>query len=214
MGDLRVSFPKPCTEQWDDMRPDSCNRHCARCDHIIHDLSQLTFEAAQQLACSGGEVCVRAEVQAGGVLKLKRGDGRQTRRMVATIGASVGILAATGQAAAAEPNQWGAIKGEILGTCMGAGGLVSATAADGRVYQAKIGRNNRYKVKRLPAGSYEVKLEFEEPQTPPDPALEALLAAPSGGKVMVGAGRTSVLNLTDPHGCIVIGMLKLENSNG
>jgi hypothetical protein len=71
-------------------------------------------------------------------------------------------------------------------------------------------------VKRLPAGSYDVKLETAAPAQ-----VEAAAAAPGappeapvGQVVSVEAGRTSVLNLPDPNGCIVVGMLEVENANG
>src|SRR4051812_35882882 len=99
MADLRVSFPKPCGEKWDEMSPDGCNRHCARCEKTIHDLSRVTFEEAELMARSGREVCVRAEIGPGNTVMLK--PGRSTRRMVAMVGASMGIMAASGQAAAA-----------------------------------------------------------------------------------------------------------------
>ena len=203
MSDVRVSFPKPCSERWEAMRPEGCNRFCERCEKLIHDLSQLTLQEAEHLVRSGTDICVRAEVGVGGVIKLKGSDGRKARRMVAAIGASVGILAASGQAAAAEGAKLGAIKGEVVGAC---GGSVSATAADGRVYHAKIGLNGRYKVKRLPAGSYEVKLDDAGPATSPEVA--------SGNPVMVESGRTSVLNIKDANTCIIVGMLEIEDRNG
>jgi hypothetical protein len=211
MNDLRVSFPKPCTEQWDDMRPNGCNRHCARCDHIIHDLSRLTLDEAEALLASNDRVCVRAEVASDGVVKLKAGGNR--RRIVAAIGTSVGLLTATSPAFAADGKPRGAIKGEVLGSC--SAGSVIASAADGRVYRAKIGINGRYKVKRLPDGSYEVKVENFSPEPPPseNTGPEAP-GAPGGGQVTVEAGRTSILNLTDPNGCIVVGMIQLEDRNG
>jgi hypothetical protein len=213
MNDLRVSFPKPCRERWDDMRSQGRNRFCERCDKIIHDLSRLTLDEAEELARSGGQACVRAEVGAGGLVRLKPSDTRNNRRMVAAIGASVGILAASGQAAAAEQTNWGAIKGQVVGTC--GGGSVSATAADGRVYHAKVGINGRYKVKRLPAGSYEVEVDNARPQNPPEAVgPENPSEAPTPSQVIVNAGHTSVLNVPDPNACIIIGMLKVEDDNG
>lgn len=198
MSDLRVSFPKPCGEKWDAMRPEGCNRFCDKCEKTIHDLSRLTLEEAERLASSGGEICVRAQVSSRGVVELR--PGRSTRRMVAAIGASVGILTASGQAAAAEEPKLGAIKGEVLGSCGGM--IVSATAADGRTYHAKVGPNGRYKVKRLPAGRYEVTTEVG-----PEP--------PKASEVIVEAGSTAKLDLEDPlNYCIVVGMLKIDKSNG
>ena len=210
MNDLRVSFPKPCSEQWDDMAPDGCNRHCERCEKTIYDLSALTLEEVEGLARSG-EVCVRAEVGSGGEVRLS--EGRGAHRMVAAIGTSVGIFAASTQAAAADGQKLGAIKGAATGSC--GMGSVRATAADGQVYHAKIGINGRYKVKRLRPGPYEVRVEMiARPEVengsagPQDPEL------PNDKAVIVVAGRTSKLDLVDPNSCIVIGMLKIDDSNG
>jgi hypothetical protein len=211
MNDLRVSFPKPCSERWDDMRPQGCNRFCEQCDKTIHDLSQLILEDAEQLARSDGEICVRAEVGPGGLVRLK--SSRSARRMVATIGASVGILTASGQAAAADEPKLGAIKGAVLASC-GWGGSVSATAADGRVFHAKIGMNNRYKVKRLPPGSYQVKVDAAEPEASNAVTDQIATQPPSARQVVVEAGRTSVLDLPDPTGCIIVGVMSIDHSNG
>ena len=197
MSDLRVSFPKPCTEDWESMRPEGCNRFCARCEKTIHDLAQLTFEEAEKLARSADELCVRATLRTDGVVDLK--PGLSARRIIATVGASVGLLAASGQAAAGT-QRLGAIKGEVQGSC-GGGGRVIATSADGSVYYAKIGRDDRFKVKRLPAGSYEIKVDDAESVSP-------------FPKVTVEAGRTSVRDVMHPRACIIIGMLKIDDHSG
>ena len=49
MADLKVLFPSPCSEPWDGMAPQGCNRHCTSCDKTIHDLSALTIGEARQL---------------------------------------------------------------------------------------------------------------------------------------------------------------------
>jgi hypothetical protein len=187
-NDLKVSFPQPCSETWDAMRTDGCNRFCDRCEKTIHDLSRLTIDEVEELARSG-DICVRAEIGAGGAVKLK-GGRHSGRRMFATIGASVGILAASSQAAAAEKPKLGAIKGAVAGSC----GVdrITATASDGRVYRAKVGFNGRYKVKRLPAGSYEVKVEPPAAQPPvTEDAGPGEPPPPANGQVMVEPGRTA-----------------------
>ena len=209
-NDLKVSFPQPCSESWEGMRPDGCNRFCDRCEKTIHDLSRLTIDEVEALAHSG-DICVRAEVGAGGAVKLK-GGRHGGRRMFATIGASVGILAASSQAAAAEKPKLGAIKGAVAGSC--GFDLVTATGSDGRVYRAKVGFNGRYKVKRLPAGSYEVKVEPSDPQPPvTEDAGAREPSPPTNGQVKVEPGRTAVLNMTSPNMCIIVGMLKIEKSS-
>ncbi len=46
MRDLRVSFPKPCDERWEAMAPEGRARLCARCDTVVHDLSQFEPDEA------------------------------------------------------------------------------------------------------------------------------------------------------------------------
>jgi len=211
MGDLRVSFPKPCSERWDDMRPKGCNRFCDKCEKTIHDLSELTLDEAEDLARSRREICVRAKVGSGGVVELKAGRG--TRRMVAAIGASIGIAAISSQVAAAEGEKLGAIKGAILGSC--GGGSVIATAVDGTAYHAKIGINGRYKVKRLPAGSYRVKVDRLPDAEDSGADLDSIASPrPGADEVVVRPGHTSVLDVPDPNGCIIIGVISIDHSNG
>lgn len=97
MSDLKVTFPKPCDERWEAMAPRGCNRHCAACDTVIHDLEQMTLEEAERLLDSGSEVCVRARVAPDGVVKLKP-SGRSTgRRLVAAASASLALASAACQ---------------------------------------------------------------------------------------------------------------------
>jgi hypothetical protein len=200
MNDLRVSFPAPCTEEWEDMAPRQCGRFCDRCDKVILDLADLTADQVDAVFRSRSQVCVRAQVGSDGVLKLKPDGKRSGRRMVTAIGASVGLLTMNGHALAADKESRGAIAGEVLGSCAGS---VTATAADGRAYGAKIGSNSRYKVKRLPDGSYDVKFHSGCGGKPW-----------SGGQVIVENRKATVLNTTDPNGYILIGMLKVEDTNG
>jgi hypothetical protein len=97
MSDLHVSFPKPCDEPWEAMEPSGCNRHCASCDKIIHDLAALTFDEAAALLDTGTEVCVRAKVRSDGVIELKNGGRNTARRMVAAAGVSLALATAACQ---------------------------------------------------------------------------------------------------------------------
>ena len=47
MGDLRVSFPKPCDEKWQAMTPEGRARVCGRCDKAVHDLSLYSIDEAE-----------------------------------------------------------------------------------------------------------------------------------------------------------------------
>jgi hypothetical protein len=97
MADLEVSFPKPCNEPWDAMSPRGCNRHCAACDTVIHDLELLTLEEAERLLGSADEVCVRAKVGPDGVVALKPSSVSNRLRLVAAATASLALATAACQ---------------------------------------------------------------------------------------------------------------------
>lgn len=97
LADLTVEFPKPCSEPWDQMSPRGCNRHCASCDKIVHDLATLTYAEAEALLELGTEVCVRAQVGTDGTVKLKPDEHRPGRRIVAAIGAGLALATAACQ---------------------------------------------------------------------------------------------------------------------
>lgn len=105
MADLKVEFPSPCSENWEQMAPRGCHRHCAACDKVIHDLTALTIDEAEALLAREDEVCVRAAIGPGGVIALKPSGRNTGRRMVAAAGASLALAAAACQTVppAAEP---------------------------------------------------------------------------------------------------------------
>jgi hypothetical protein len=101
MADLKVAFPSPCSEPWEGMTPVGCNRHCAACDKMIHDLSTLKLAEVEDLLEGGEHVCVRARVGKGGEIELADAThGR--RRMIATVGASMALATAACQTAPPE----------------------------------------------------------------------------------------------------------------
>lgn len=97
MADLKVSFPSPCSEPWEAMAPHGCNRHCASCDKIIHDLSALNADEAEALLEAEEEVCVRAKIGRDGVIATKGGGSSTARRLVTTAGASLALAVAACQ---------------------------------------------------------------------------------------------------------------------
>lgn len=99
MADLEVIFPKPCEQSWDAMSPRGCNRHCASCDTVVHDLAAMTFEEAEALLSREDETCVRAQLGPDGVLKLKPSGRSNGRRMIAAAGASLALASAACQTA-------------------------------------------------------------------------------------------------------------------
>lgn len=93
MDDLTVTFPKPCDQPWDAMSPRGCNRHCAACDKVVHDLAALTFDEAVALLESDAEVCVRAQIGPDGAIALKSAPLGNARRLLAAAGASLAMVA-------------------------------------------------------------------------------------------------------------------------
>jgi hypothetical protein len=45
MKDLKISIPKPCHENWDEMTPADQGRHCDKCKTTVVDFSQMSDEA-------------------------------------------------------------------------------------------------------------------------------------------------------------------------
>ncbi|WP_309611344.1 hypothetical protein, partial [Sphingomonas sp.] len=84
MSDIRVSFPEPCGERWDDMQPAGCNRHCDSCDKVIHDLSQMTIDDVEALVWTDPEPCVRAHVDRDGFVATK--SSVNPRRLAIAVG--------------------------------------------------------------------------------------------------------------------------------
>jgi hypothetical protein len=61
---------EPCHEDWDAMTGDLRERHCARCELRVVDLSELRRDAAAELLRRDGRRCVR----------FTRADGRLVTR--------------------------------------------------------------------------------------------------------------------------------------
>jgi len=198
MPDLRVSFPKPCSEQWEDMAPVGRDRICARCDKVIHDLSQCTIEQAEALLRAGTETCVRARIDADGVVALA--PSRSMRRMVLAAGAAASLLAAVEPAVARQKGPQGVIAGKIRTNDWNT--RVTATAGDGKSYNARVKPDGRYRLKKLPAGTY------------------TLTFVPACGnswtidRIVVSDSEVAVPETPDPNECIIIGMLVPENNRG
>ncbi len=201
MGALKVSFPKPCAEPWEDMSPAGCNRHCASCDRIIFDLAELTIDEAEALLSKGDEVCVRAELNAQGGVKLKSDAWANARRMIATVGAGAGLLAVGSAAFAKNSPVDGSIAGKVENFWLS--GTVTATRTDGQPYRAKIKRSGKYKVKHLPPGSYAMQFDDWCSEGPWQ-----------GGTVEVKVGETTRKDTKNPNGCIIVGQLKIEEHTG
>jgi hypothetical protein len=184
MVDLEVSFPKPCDERWDGMQRVGCNRHCASCDTIVHDLEAYRFDEIAALVSRGEEVCVRARIGADGEVALKPG-GRRTGRLI--LAASAGMLAITSPAYA-QP------KGKIVGKVDGH--QVIATDEAGRRYRAALRQDGRFWFRGLPPGKYVVSAHgCTEPWTV--------------GTATVRGGKVELPPSFDPKAdeCIIVGVI-------
>jgi len=198
--DLRVSFPRPCDEKWEAMTPAGCDRVCARCDTVIHDLSMLDFDEAEALLRRNPGTCVRASIDAGGVVALKLGRGGSMRRMVIAAGLSASLLA-SGPALAVQKRPQGSITGTTAGSMFPV--RVVATNATGKSFRATAkGPEGIYRFKHVPAGTY--KLTFT-----PDCGGEWTIE-----NVVVGGGETVVPDSSGENDCVIVGMLVIEEGRG
>jgi hypothetical protein len=195
MRDLRVHFPSPCGERWEAMAPAGCDRACAKCDTIVHDLSRHEVDEIEALLRAGPEICVRASVDAVGVVATRAG----MRRIVAAVGASAGLL--IGQPALAHDKRpEGAIVGKI--DTFGFRAKVTAENAAGGLYRARVRSDGRYKIAHVPAGTY------------------ALHFVPDCGdgwtieNIVVGNGEASIPVTPDRGGCIIVGKLEIDDNRG
>jgi hypothetical protein len=200
MPDLRVSFPRPCDEDWEEMTPADRARVCARCDKAVHDLSNFSFDEANALVRADSEVCVRARVQPDGSVALKPSRRGDARRMVIAVAASAGLLAASAPAMAKKEGPPGAIAGRVEYPWHQT--RVVATSASGQTFRAKVKRNGRFRIGHLPDDTY--TLEFR-PDCGDSWKVE---------NIVVGGGETVVPNTRSEAGCIIVGMLKIEDPRG
>ncbi len=200
MIDLRVSFPEPCDEKWEGMTPTGCDRVCARCDKVIHDLSLRTIDEVEALLRDHPDSCVRARVTGDGEVVLKRERSGRALRMMVAMGASATLVAGAMPALAKDKGPPGALSGSIVATDFPI--RVTATSADGKSYRTKADSKLRYRIRHLPAGTY------------------TLTIAPSCGdswvveNVVVRDTETVVPTAVNPGGCITVGLLRVEKNQG
>ncbi|WP_432770437.1 MAG: carboxypeptidase regulatory-like domain-containing protein [Sphingopyxis sp.] len=202
MKDLRVSFPEPCAEKWDAMAPAGCNRACGRCETTVFDLSEYDVDQVETLLATGGRVCVRAHVDAGGGVRLKSPSSGNARRVVLAMGASAAMLMTGGQAAAVDERQPGGAIAGTIDTSWPFNMTITAKGDDGREYRGKVKKNGRYKIKKLPPGTYSLDVQggCGDPW--------------SSGKVTVREREAVQHNATDPNDCIIVGMIEIQQNDG
>ncbi|HYJ82765.1 MAG TPA: carboxypeptidase-like regulatory domain-containing protein [Allosphingosinicella sp.] len=201
MRDILVSFPKPCDEAWGSMAPAERGRLCGRCDRIVHDLSQYDPDRAQALLRSDPGACVRARIGADGGVMLKPARGGGARRMIAAA-AAAGLLAAgtpaPARTVAAKPKDpAGAIAGKVQ--AFGYRVRVTARSSDGRSFRTKSKSDGRFRINAVPPGAYTLTFKPDCGETW------------TVGEVVVGSGETIVPSSENENGCIVVGMIRIED---
>jgi hypothetical protein len=201
MPDLRVSFPKPCDEAWEGMTPSGCDRVCARCDHVVHDLREYTLDEAEALLRVNPGSCVRAQIGADGAVALKLARGSKARRMVIAAAATAGLLATTAPAYARQERPGGAISGNVYSNAPRL--RITARDASGRAFRTRTQPNGDFRIRHLPAGTY--RLTFVS-SCGEERVVENVVVA--AGETVVPRERTS------GDECIVVGLLRIENDRG
>jgi hypothetical protein len=171
-------------------------------------------DEAENLLDSNAEVCVRAQIQPSGAVRLKPGIKPGARRMIVALGTSMGLAAATVQPAFAEDSKkapTGAIEGIIEKG--GYGVTVTLIGPDGKKRKVKV-RDNRYVITKLKPGSY--RLEFRERCYSTGSKLRVF----EDENVLVESGQTTVNTnhrvVEDwGEGCpIIVGMIKVKRAQG
>jgi hypothetical protein len=199
MKDIRVSFPKPCREDWNEMTPEGRNRFCGECSKTIHDLRRYRWDEVDALLRSGEEVCVRAEIGKSDVVALRSDSMRKAGRIIATISASVGLASLSAPVFAGKRGPEGTIAGKVDYAWPQI--LVTATSADGTKHISKTNWKGRYKIKHLPPGSY--KIAFYDGETDwvgPDAVVEDR--------------KTAIRDTENPNPPIIVGMIQVELNGG
>ncbi len=200
MGDLRVSFPRPCDEKWQAMTPEGRARICGRCDKAVHDLSLYSIDEAEKLLRANPEACVRARIDADGSIALRPNRRGTTRRMVIAAAATAGLLTSGAPAFAKQDRPGGAIAGKMYPPTTRT--RVVATGTDGRTFRTTVKVNGRFRIRNLPTGTY--SLTFK-PRCGENWTLE---------NVVVQSGETFLPDVPVEGGCITIGMLRIEGAKG
>lgn len=199
MTDVRVTFPEPCDAPWASMSRTGENRFCDRCSTTVVDLEKHTATEVEALLQSPHKVCVHAKLGYNNELKLR--DGPSAKRLIAMVGAGIGLVSSSPAlfAKTAKP------EGSIVGTVNDYDGAtaVTAKAPDGTVIKARVRRDGKFKFKDLPPGIYEVAFTSD---CGLDPITE---------KVVVEDGRQTSTATSDSFACeIIVGVIERIGNDG
>ena len=171
MKELEVSLPGPCGENWDSMSPRGCNRHCAACDTVIHDLSEMTLEEAERLISASENACVRARIAPDGTVAVKH--GQSTRRIKAVVGGSLALAVAACQTTSVTPLY------EITGA-VSYGTRVDLLDHRGVVKSMKASYGGEFRFDNLHAGTYTLRT-YNGCSDDPENRVEGIALGPDDG---------------------------------
>ncbi len=207
MKDIEVQFPKPCDEPWEDMTASGCNRHCAKCGQVIHDLAKMTGEDAGALLKDGGDVCVRAKIGTDGLVQLADSGKSGARKLRnAAVGATASLaLAACATSRSPEYGFWvldvspaSTVAGELSSSDTGSKVVL---AGNGQTFSNQSNQPERYEFTDVAPGFY--RLEIGEPVGYCDNQRVAL--------VEVGEKQTFISRVEWRDNCIVVGKMTPVN---
>jgi len=194
MSDIRVSFPRPCDQPWEEMEDRGCNRHCVACDQTIFDLEKLTVDDAEALLDGESEACVRARVGFDGLVAVAKGEGRESR----VIKAALGVAATLALAACATP------QGKADPPGLSVSGTVKPfdrhskleLVGGGRTYKIKPRKDLTFRFVGLEPGSYTLSMRD-------DCGRYSKVSEVSLEKNSVQMGE-----VFNRHGCITVGKME------
>jgi hypothetical protein len=149
----QIVFPKPCTEDWDQMTPEGRARFCDACGKPVHDLTEYTPEEVQALLTGeAGLACMRATIRADGQVLTRP----SLSGAVLTAGVITPALSSFLDAhpVSAHPGH-GAIAGTIAQASRWDVADIVATAA-GVHRSTRTDGQGRYILDNLPPGSYQL----------------------------------------------------------
>lgn len=198
MTDLIVRFPEPCSERWEDMAPRGCNRHCASCDRVIHDLATMTAAQVDDLLASEEAPCVRAVLGPDGAVRTRTGPA--SRRIVAAVGVTATLATAACQSLPGQFPPYGNISGTVRTSCWNT--RVIATDANGKSYAGKVDRRQNYLIRYLPHGTYDLTF------------VDSLQQPLRGGTVVVTDGTVVAPPIVLEDDCIIIGTMQRVDNRG
>jgi len=194
MADFDVEFPSPCDADWNGMAKVGRNRHCARCDKMIHQLSHYSWDEAQSLLQSSDAICARAQLDSKGRVVWASRRKLPIRRFLTALVASIGLAAMATPSFATEKGAEGVIAGTATEARVGT--TVTAKDMSGRIFSGGVKRNGGYRIKHLPPGTYALVFDGGT-----DDRWEV-------ENVIVTDRKTTIVDTSNPHVEYIVGVFQ------